>query len=434
MSAGAAKSIVLVGAAEDVWPVAALLAPALRARAAVTVVEHGSAEEAVAVVPVADPYFALAGIAVSDLAKAGADFALGLALEGFAPDGRRIIVAPSGDLPMIGGLPFHHILRRVAEEAKALDRFAELYEGFRFCARAAKAGAMALPEDAPQSPLAMLGPLTAIERTALAQLLKSKSDLCSIDVLRCETVSLEEVAGSGQHKLTADGTPIGADLVIDLRARTKTGGDRNIPALSSGLQATAHYEAGVLPTYRAPDARSTGDAAAYANEAPWSGNLLRMGRASARLGPLFAADARLLLLQAQHLLETLPATPDFAAEARRFNQLHWRSVERLSEWVAVPTSLGAEAQQPVPEGLALRVEQFRSRGRMPSLDGDVLDRQTWIDLLLAFGVIPQRHDRRADAFDPRQLDHALGTVRGQLEQALKAMPDSARFRHRFASS
>lgn len=434
MSAGAAKSIALVGAAQDVWPVAALLAPALDARAAVTVVEHGSAHETVAVVPVADPYFTLAGIDVSDLAKAGADFALGYALEGFVSDGRRIILAPSGNLPMIGGLPFHQILRKVAAEARALDRFGELYEGFRFCARAAEAGAMALPADAPQSPLAMLGPLAVVDRMALAKLLRSKAQAFTGTVRAAETISLVAEGVSGQYTLLADRVPIKADFVIDLRARAKSGEDRSLPALDGGLGATAQYDAGALPTYRASESGKVCDAAAFASEAPWSGNLLRMGRASAFLGPLFAADPRLLLLQAQHLLETLPATQDFVAEARRFNQLHCRSVERLSEWVAVPTGLGSDAQAPMPEGLALRVEQFRSRGRMPSFDGDILDPQTWIDLLLTFGVIPQRHDRRADAFDPRQLDRALGTVRGQLEQALKAMPASARFRQRFASS
>ena len=68
---------------------------------------------------------------------------------------------------------------------------------------------------------------------------------------------------------------------------------------------------------------------------------------------------------------------------------------------------------------------------MPELEADLVDRQTWIDLLVSFGIVPQRHDRRADSFDPRQLDRALGAIRGDLEKALANMPSHNVFVQRF---
>ena len=68
---------------------------------------------------------------------------------------------------------------------------------------------------------------------------------------------------------------------------------------------------------------------------------------------------------------------------------------------------------------------------MPELDAEVVDRQFWIDLLIGFGVVPRRHDRRADGYDPRQLDAALGTVRKQIDEALAAMPTQPEFLQRF---
>ena len=154
------------------------------------------------------------------------------------------------------------------------------------------------------------------------------------------------------------------------------------------------------------------------------------------MGPLFSADARLLLAQIMHLMECLPSSSDAHVEARRFNRLHRRSVQRLYEMCAAPIDLGRKdwPSEDMPEGLALRIEQFRSRGRMPELEGEIADRQFWIDLMIAFGVVPTRHDRRADAFNARQLDRALGTIRGQLEQSLAATQTMQQFMQRFGDS
>ena len=127
-------------------------------------------------------------------------------------------------------------------------------------------------------------------------------------------------------------------------------------------------------------------------------------------------------------------------EARRFNALHARTIERLAELVAAPLALNTRSEQewqavrasPVPEALRLRIDQFGSRGRLPEFDGEIVDRQFWIDLLMASGVVPRSHDRRADAFDPRQLDRALGTVRAQLDQTLREMSSQAEFDARIA--
>lgn len=404
-----ACSYAIIGKRADVWPVAAMLARQLPADSRISVqLISGAGEETVAV-PLADPYFAALEIGAEQFAQAGAAFALGYALDGFAGEGSRVIAAPSGDLPAIGGLAFHHILHRVAGEANALDRFAELYEGFRYCARAAGQGRMALPEDAPESPLAMLGPLAVIERKRLAHLLEA-------------TVAADRIT------VTKDPQ---ADFVIDLQKPQYHEATLDLSWLRQARIA-AEFGRGTVPSFRLEEGTSD----AFALPEPWQGNRIRLGPASAALGPLFSADIRLLLLQIMHLSECLPTGADALVGARRFNRLHQRSVERLYEMCAAPIILARKdcPSADMPEGLALRIEQFRSRGRMPELEGEIADRQFWIDLMVSFGIMPERHDRRADAFDARQLDRALGTIRGQLEQSLAAMHTMQQFMQRFGDS
>jgi len=439
---GECGTIVVVGGYEDIWPVATLLASQLPPHLTVHVIEQSASASSLALLPVDDRYFGALGWGVAELAAAGARFTLGFALDGLREDGIPIVAAPSGDLPAIAGLALHQILRRVAAQAGALDRLAELYHGFRFCARAAEDGKLALAADAPDTPLAMLGPLALLDRGALAQALDRGCTAPNVVRHNASEIALERGEGDIVDTIRlADGVPLGADFVIDLRPLDPASARDDavpMPLLETAQSGGIAFElrAGQpLPAYHVKP-RGKGDLSRpFALAAPWQGNHLRLGPAAGQISGLFSADSRLLLAHALHLVQCLPATRDMIVEARRFNALHARTIKRLAELVAAPLALNTRSEQewqavrasPVPEALRLRIDQFRNRGRLPEFDGEIVDRQFWIDLLMASGVVPRSHDRRADAFDPRQLDHALGTVRAQLDQALRAMPSQEEF-------
>jgi hypothetical protein len=444
---GECGTIVVVGGYEDIWPVAGLLASQLPPHLTVHVIEQSASASSLALLPVDDRYFGALGWGVAELAAAGARFMLGFALDGLREDGIPIIAAPSGDLPAIAGLALHQILRRVAAQAGALDRLAELYHGFSFCARAAESGKMALPADGPDTPLAMLGPLALVDRGALAQALDMACTAPNVVRHKASEIALERGEGDIVDTIRlADGVPLEAGFVIDLRPldpASARGDAIPLPLLETAQSGGIAFElrAGQpLPAYCVKLRGEADLSRPFALAAPWQGNHLRIGPGAARIGGLFSADSRLLLAHALDLVQCLPATRDMTVEARRFNALHARTIERLAELVAAPLALNTRSEQewqavrasPVPEALRLRIDQFRNRGRLPEFDGEIVDRQFWIDLLMASGVVPRSHDRRADAFDPRQLDRALGTVRAQLDQTLREMSSQAEFDARIA--
>ena len=439
---GECGTIVVVGGYEDIWPVASLLASQLPPRLTVHVIEQSASASSLALLPVDDRYFGALGWGVSELAAAGARFTLGFVLDGLRRDGKPIVAAPSGDLPAIAGLALHQILRCVATQAGALDRLAELYHGFSFCARAAESGKMALPADGPDTPLAMLGPLALLDRATLAEALDR--GCAAPNVVRHKATAIALERGEGEIVSTvrlASGERFETGVLVDLRPPDPAlVRDDAIPmplletAQSRGI--AFELRAGQpLPAYHVKPRGEWDRSRPFALAAPWQGNHLRLGPAAGQISGLFSADSRLLLGHALDLAQCLPATRDMTVEARRFNALHARTIERLAELVAAPLALNTRTEQewqavrasPVPEALRLRIDQFSNRGRMPEFDGEIVDRQFWIDLLMASGVVPRSHDRRANAFDPRQLDRALGTVRAQLDLALRAMPSQEKF-------
>ena len=437
---GECGTIVVVGGYEDIWPVAGLLASQLPPHLTVHVIEQSASASSLALLPVDDRYFGALGWGVAELAAAGARFTLGFALDGLREDGKPIVAAPSGDLPAIAGLALHQILRRVAAQTGSLDRLAELYHGFSFCARAAESGKMALPADGPDTPLAMW----ACSHCSIARRWQMHWTGCAAPNLGGTQLRLSRWREEGEVVGTvrlAGGERLETGLLVDLRPSDPASVRDDavpMPLLETAQSRGIAFElrAGQpLPAYHVKPRGEWDLSRPFALAAPWQGNHLRLGPAAGQISGLFSADSRLLLAHALHLVQCLPATRDMTVEARRFNALHARTIERLGELVAAPLALNTRSEQewqavrasPVPKALRLRIDQFRNRGRLPEYDGEIVDRQFWIDLLMAFGVVPRSHDRRADAFDPRQLDRALGTVRAQLDQALRAMPSQEEF-------
>ena len=76
----------------------------------------------------------------------------------------------------------------------------------------------------------------------------------------------------------------------------------------------------------------------------------------------------------------------------------------------------------MPDSLRIRMEQFRSRGRLVTFEGEIFDEQSWIDLMIGFGVIPDRIDPMARSLDMAAMSRRLKNLTGAFDQALASMP------------
>jgi len=105
--------------------------------------------------------------------------------------------------------------------------------------------------------------------------------------------------------------------------------------------------------------------------------------------------------------------------------------EQIGDYMRLPFVLNqrtdvawsAMREQPLPESLAIRLDQFRSRGRLVTFEGEIWDEQSWIDLLIGFGVVPERHDPMARSLDMAIMARRLKKLTGAFDQALASLSD-----------
>ncbi|WBY15599.1 tryptophan 7-halogenase [Erythrobacteraceae bacterium WH01K] len=457
----------------DVWLVAALLARELPECTALTVVvDETPVPPAGAVVPLASRYHERLGLDLAALVRdCGAIPSLGNVLQGFAGEGHSLVIAASGDLPAIAGASLHQfLLRAQADEGEGAD-FLPFLAPFRFAARAAEGGKFALPGDAPDSPLAMLGPQVGFDRDRYARMLREE---CAA---RCKVKSGTVAGGvpgpDGHVKSVAleGGEAVEADFFVDCSGRIATlldasperidspasifgkitcaveplRGDPPLPTWTAdahGIAARIPTEDGDIVSYRhtgevaeehlaniAGSDAVTQDAPAALVAAAWRGNCVRLGEAVGSPGSVLCGDAALLAEMALHLAECLPARAAMAAEAKAFNRRYRETQAALSDFANAPLHLNRRSEGPwqtlargAPSAtLRTRIEQFASRGHIPSFEREYADRQTWTEMLAGLGIRPRTYDRRVDTVPEQQAAQILLTIRRQLESSLAAM-------------
>ena len=478
---GGIRRIALFGKGHALWSVAALLGKSLPANRQLIVIEEpGSDGPAPLTIRLDDPLLARLAISADDLQSAdSAILALGTELRDWRGEGSRFFLAGSGPLPEIDDIAIHQIMLRAAVTYDQPDRLAYLYQPFRLPARVAEAGKFALQASDPRSPLSMLRPVVQIESGDYAALLKTRFASQRMEIVEGgpKAVVLDPEDGSIDRVELDNGRVIEADLHIDTSGmlgalagrisgsdwHSLSGGlpfDRLLSTRKSGAPSQPSAVAQAVPggllittavrhasvsqlacasgvsvdgmqqQWLGPDAEVTVLAPGYARQ-PWTGNLVRVGSASAGFGPFLSADMTMLNRQAALLAELMPTRLDMAVEAGEFNRRHLILAEHIRDFVQLPLLLNGREDAPwsdlrdsdLPDSLAIRLQQFRSRGRLVAFDGELIDEQSWIDLMIGFGIVPERFDPMARALDMAAMARRLKNLTNAFDLALASIPE-----------
>ena len=486
------SSIAVFGRPCEIWPVAALLARQLPSRIALSVIDDsdGPPEPAALTLPCKNPFHDAIGLDAQDLVEmCNGTLGLGVDLRYWQGDGSRFFSAASGSLPAIDGAALHHIMLRAAHMYEEPERLDYLLRPFRFAARAVEAGKLSDAADDPGSPVSLLGPTVQCDREAYGALLRERvpADVVQIDAVTAAALDMDPESEMIRAVMLDDGQEIAADLFIDVSGRLSNllpsdhAADRQplsdilafdrclsgcrigsagkndhtlAQAIGGGLLVTTPLRQGAVSEllFRSEDmdderahmlvgaGGTPMPFTAHFCKTPWIGNLARLGGASAQLGPYLSADMRLLHEQALLLARHIPAMQDMAVEALEFNRKQRQAARQLRDFIALPFVLNRRGDAPwqtmraavQPESLTIRLRQFRSRGRFVTFDHELFDRQTWIDMMIGFGVVPERYDPIADAMDMRRIAPILKRIADDFTRAIEAMPDRREYLERYA--
>ncbi|CAA9506524.1 MAG: hypothetical protein AVDCRST_MAG09-1084 [uncultured Sphingomonas sp.] len=421
------------------------------------------------------------GVDEDALIRGGAaSFTLGTAYSGWSAV-RPTYFLPYGDAgASIEGVPFHLLAARLRTEGEKVA-----LADYSIAAMLAQSGRFARPSDDPRSVLSTFTYGLHLHAAAYADALFGLARRRGATIVRDALGSVEVANGRIEALHLARGERLVGDVFIDATgARGALAGSLRGADLEScaGLfpfdrTASAAIRASAPPAAYAhaaarsegwrltiPAAGIVGESFAYSSQllspdqaerllladcagdlvspprdeavkagkrAPWNGNCVAIGAAAAVVEPLHSMPFSLLQNGVERLLRLLPASMEMQAEANEYNRATVEEIDRARDLALLPYRLNGRAGEQSWDGarqpsrnekLERKIDLYRSRGRVPLLDGDLLDEAEWAALFDGHGITAARTDALAEAIPLERLTSQLARMRQVMIQAISHLP------------
>jgi tryptophan halogenase len=167
-------------------------------------------------------------------------------------------------------------------------------------------------------------------------------------------------------------------------------------------------------------------------KASWQKNVIAVGLSSGFLEPLESTSIYLSQMAITYLIELFPQRGQIDPRDRdEFNRLVDMEYDRVRDFLVLhfhaTTRDDSEfwnhvRTMAVPDTLAGKLELWREAGRIEKYSDGLFYEASWIAVYLGQGVMPERHDPRAQLPDPVQVQRAMGVLRDAIASEVAAMP------------
>jgi tryptophan 7-halogenase len=162
----------------------------------------------------------------------------------------------------------------------------------------------------------------------------------------------------------------------------------------------------------------------------WNKNVIAIGLSSGFVEPLESTSIHLFKIAVTRLIQMFPFGGISEALVDRYNQIASREMESVRDFIIAhyhvtqrPEPLWQYCRNmAIPDSLAERLALFREQGHAYQGGDDLFRVDSWVQVLMGQGIMPQRHHRVAALMPAGRLEQALNDLRGGITRAVSAMP------------
>jgi tryptophan 7-halogenase len=168
----------------------------------------------------------------------------------------------------------------------------------------------------------------------------------------------------------------------------------------------------------------------------WHKNCVAIGLSSGFLEPLESTSIHLIQSSVLRLAKLFPVNGIQAADVDEFNAQSKTEVERIRDFIILHYCVTERNDSPfwqycrtmdVPSRLRHRIELFRNSGRVFKAEADLFGEESWMQVMLGQGVMPQHYHPAVDALSEAELNNFLTNIREKHKGSLARMPSHADF-------
>lgn len=163
----------------------------------------------------------------------------------------------------------------------------------------------------------------------------------------------------------------------------------------------------------------------------WNRNCLAVGLAAGFLEPLESTSLFLIQSSLIRLIRLFPDGDFDQANIDEFNRQTDFEYERVRDFIILHYKATERDDTPfwrycrdmdVPATLARKIDLFRANGRIFREDEELFSEESWIQVMLGQGIIPQGYDPLVDIKSEAQVAQFLGNVENVIKKCVAVMP------------
>ncbi|MBA4178043.1 MAG: tryptophan halogenase [Leptothrix sp. (in: Bacteria)] len=163
----------------------------------------------------------------------------------------------------------------------------------------------------------------------------------------------------------------------------------------------------------------------------WSHNCVAIGLASGFLEPLESTSIHLIQRGVIRLMQLFPAGGVRQSDIDEYNRQTADELEHIRDFIILHYHVTKRVDAPfwrecremaVPASLRHRIELFRETARVFREPAELFAENSWIQVMLGQGIMPESHHPVADLMGDAELSRFLGEIRNDVNRAVAQLP------------
>jgi tryptophan halogenase len=163
----------------------------------------------------------------------------------------------------------------------------------------------------------------------------------------------------------------------------------------------------------------------------WHKNCVAIGLSSGFIEPLESTSIHLIQRGIIRLLQTFPLQGIRQSEIDEFNQQTQFEIENIRDFIVLHYKVTNRQDTPfwrhcrnmeIPPYLAHRIELFRETGRVFRVPNELFAENSWIQVMLGQGIVPEQYHPVVDAMSDQELARFLGDIKTSVDNTVAKLP------------
>lgn len=175
----------------------------------------------------------------------------------------------------------------------------------------------------------------------------------------------------------------------------------------------------------------------------WTGNCVAIGLASGFLEPIESTSIHLIQRGIVRLMQMFPAAGICQSDIDEYNQQTTAEIQHIRDFIILhyhvtnrqDTAFWRDCRSmDIPASLRHRIDLFRETGRVFRIPNELFAENSWIQVMLGQGIMPQQHHQSADLMGDEELSGFLNSIRSSIDKTLMQLPSHQAYMEKYCGT